>query len=191
MVSVAPGGPVCGGGPLRAPPGRRSDGRRRSDVAGLQLPGVLAGLYAWRQGRGIFRFDPELADAVAQSDLPPDVGADMLFRLPEWGVYVDPGGALGADVLGFWVYLGWDATNRGLVSGVSASGSGRERVRIASAVSHNLSHNLADTGETGRYQLDEEALWTRRFWIGDDSVDRPERSAKPCTAVRFRSPPPS
>jgi hypothetical protein len=88
--------------------GLTADGR--ADVAGLQWPGVLAGLYAWRKGRGIYRYDPELADAVAQSDLPPDIGTDMLFRLPEWAVYIEPGGALGANVLGFWVYLGWDGT---------------------------------------------------------------------------------
>lgn len=86
------------------------DADGRPDVRGLQWPGILAGLYAWRQGRGIYRYDPELADAVAASDLPPDIGTDMLFRLPEWGVYIDPAGALGKEILGLWVHLGWDAT---------------------------------------------------------------------------------
>jgi hypothetical protein len=88
--------------------GLTADGR--PDVAGLQWPGILAGLYAWRQGRGVYRYDPELAEAVAESDLPPDIGTDMLFRLPEWGLYVDPAGVLGSDVVGLWAYLGWDAT---------------------------------------------------------------------------------
>jgi hypothetical protein len=92
---------------LLQPDGLTADGQ--PDVSGLQWPGILAGLYAWRQGRGIYRYDPELADAVAESDLPPDIGTDMLFRLPEWGVYVDPAGVLGRDILGFWVHLGWDA----------------------------------------------------------------------------------
>jgi len=84
------------------------DAAGRPDVAGLQWPGVLAALYAWRQGRGIYRYDAELADAVAASDLPSDIGTDMLFRLPEWGVYIDPAGALGDGIVGLWVHLEWD-----------------------------------------------------------------------------------
>jgi hypothetical protein len=84
------------------------DAGGRPDIAGLQWPGVLAALYAWRQGRGIYRYDAELADAVAASDLPADIGTDMLFRLPEWGVYIDPAGALGDEIVGLWVHLEWD-----------------------------------------------------------------------------------
>jgi hypothetical protein len=88
------------------------DATGRPDIAGLQWPGILGGLYAWRQGRGVYRYDAELADAVAASDLPSDIGTDMLFRLPEWGVYIDPAGVLGEVVTGMWVHLEWDVGRR-------------------------------------------------------------------------------
>jgi hypothetical protein len=84
------------------------DSSGRPDIAGLQWPGVLAAMYAWRQGRGIYRYDAELAEAVAASDLPSDIGTDMLFRLPEWGAYIEPAGALGDTIVGLWVHLSWD-----------------------------------------------------------------------------------
>jgi hypothetical protein len=64
--------------------GRKADGT--ADVAGLQWPGTLGAMYAWSQGRGIYRYDPELAVAVVASDLPTNIGTDMLFHLPEWGL---------------------------------------------------------------------------------------------------------
>jgi hypothetical protein len=44
-------------------------------------------------------------------DLTRDIGTDILFRLPQWGMYIDPAGALGPGILGLWVHLGWDATD--------------------------------------------------------------------------------
>jgi len=41
---------------------------------------------AWRQGRGIYRLCPELAEALAGTDRDGDLPADLLYRLPEWCV---------------------------------------------------------------------------------------------------------
>jgi|SRR5579875_1484710 len=63
---------------------------------------LLAALAAWRVGRGIYRVDPELLDALVASELPGDVPTDSLFELPEWGLYLDLGAA------GAFVHLEWD-----------------------------------------------------------------------------------
>jgi hypothetical protein len=69
---------------------------------------------------------------------------------------------------------------------------GPRRTRTRSGypdVSHNPSHNLGRTARTAGYGVDEEPLQGRPALTQTDSKDGRERSAKPCTAVRFRSPP--
>ena len=78
---------------------------------------TLAALAAWRVGQGIYRFDPDLFAALVATPLTGDLPPAVLFRLPEWCVYIEtPGltwpGARGGEVplLGFFAHLEYDAT---------------------------------------------------------------------------------
>lgn len=70
--------------------------------------GALSALVAWRQTKGIYRFDPDFGAAVAATDLAGDLPSDLLLRLPEWCVYVEAPG-LPPRWHGFFAHLEWDA----------------------------------------------------------------------------------
>ncbi|MBN2701127.1 MAG: hypothetical protein JXR29_06725 [Methylothermaceae bacterium] len=66
--------------------------------------------------QGIYRFDPEVYDAVAGTPITGDLPSDLLFRLPEWCVYIEMDGSLhwGAQpVRGFWAHLEYDLARGG------------------------------------------------------------------------------
>ena len=71
----------------------------------------LAALGAWRCTQGIYRFDPALYDAVRETPIGGDLPHDMLYRLPEWCIYIETPGLLwGASPLhGVFAHLEWDA----------------------------------------------------------------------------------
>lgn len=78
---------------------------RHNDLA------LISGLAAWRVGQGVYRFAPELLDALWSTPLRGDLPVEVLHRLPEWGVYVEtPGrvaGTFGA-IQGFFGWLDYD-----------------------------------------------------------------------------------
>lgn len=92
---------VSGGGPLRVSPGRAGDVAR------------VAALSAWRMTQGIYRFDPAVFDAVRDTPVVGDIPADVLYRLPEWCVYIETPGmqAFGGALHGCWVHLESDAND--------------------------------------------------------------------------------
>lgn len=59
-----------------------SDRRLSSEEAGNIS--VVAALAAWRPTQGIYRFAPEVLDALWQTDLAGELPAEHLTRLPEW-----------------------------------------------------------------------------------------------------------
>jgi hypothetical protein len=67
----------------------------------------LAALASWRMTQGIYRFDPAVFDAVADTRVNGDLPHEILFRLPEWAVYVEtPGLLYGGEALhGFFAHL--------------------------------------------------------------------------------------
>lgn len=67
----------------------------------------LAALAAWRVTQGIYRFDPAVYDAVRETPVSGDVPADILYRLPEWCLYVEtPGMQIDGEQLhGFFAHL--------------------------------------------------------------------------------------
>ncbi|CAK7009824.1 MAG: hypothetical protein DELT_00402 [Desulfovibrio sp.] len=72
---------------------------------------LLASVGTWRYSQGVYRFSPELYDALSKTDLNSKIPADVLLRLPEWSVYVEiPGLPWGADntLWGFWAFLDWE-----------------------------------------------------------------------------------
>lgn len=48
----------------------------------------MLGLYAWSQGRTVWRFDPDVATALVETEDMGRVPAEVLRRLPQWGVYI-------------------------------------------------------------------------------------------------------
>jgi hypothetical protein len=67
----------------------------------------LGALAAWRMTQGIYRFDPLVFEAITQTPVAGDLPHEILFRLPEWCVYVEtPGLRHGDDPLhGFFAHL--------------------------------------------------------------------------------------
>ena len=90
---------VSGGGAGRVPP------QRIGDV------GRLGALGAWRATQGIYRFDPALYQAIIDTPVDGDLPHDVLYRLPEWCVYVETADMIWNDspLHGFFAHLEWDA----------------------------------------------------------------------------------
>jgi hypothetical protein len=72
-----------------------------------------AALCAWRLGQGIYRFDPAVFDAVRDTPVNGDIPHDVLYRLPEWCVYIEtPGMEAGGHLMhGAFVHLEHDANS--------------------------------------------------------------------------------
>jgi hypothetical protein len=68
---------------------------------------VVATLAAWRMTKGIYRIDPTLLEALLTTPVTNDIPVDVLYRLPEWCVYLDTPGATwkGDPLPGFWARL--------------------------------------------------------------------------------------
>lgn len=75
---------------------------------------IVGALAAWRVTQGIYRFHPELFNAVWDTPLDAELPVELLFRLPEWCVYVEtPGKTWLGDVLhGFFCHLEWDSNDQ-------------------------------------------------------------------------------
>lgn len=72
----------------------------------------LGALAAWRVSQSVYRFDPALAAALAETEVD-RLPVEVLYRLPEWCVYIEtPGLAWGGSVLqGFFAHLEHDAVS--------------------------------------------------------------------------------
>lgn len=69
----------------------------------------LGGIAAWRATQGIYRVYPTLLEELLGTPIDGDIPGEMLFRLPEWCVYVELPNA--APLAGFFAYLEYDAGN--------------------------------------------------------------------------------
>jgi len=83
----------------------------RLDLTSIGDVARLGALGTWRLSQGIYRFDPTLFDAIKSTPITGDLPCSVLYRLPEWCVYIEsPGMTFGSDVLyGFFAHLEWDA----------------------------------------------------------------------------------
>ena len=89
--------------------------------AGLQrltprlIPDVarLGAIGTWRYCQGIYRFDADLLAALTSTELTGDIPADVLYRLPEYCIYVETPGMqyTSLKVNGFWCHLESDAND--------------------------------------------------------------------------------
>ena len=90
--------------------------------------GRLAALGAWRATQGIYRFDPALYSAIIDTPVDGDLPHDILYRLPEWCVYIETPDMTWFDVPlhGFFAHLEHDAN------------TGRPEVRLLLETAHDL-----------------------------------------------------
>jgi hypothetical protein len=73
-------------------------------------PASLAALGAWRLTQGIYKFDTELLNALIDTEMSRELPFEVLFRLPQWGVYIDLSNATNLadgdfDTCGFFAFL--------------------------------------------------------------------------------------
>lgn len=88
----------------------RSAGLSLAAVADLA---VLSALATWRVSRGIYRFDADVRAALVATPITGALPVDVLYRLPEWCVYIETADPLhsGRDLHGFFAHLEHDAKN--------------------------------------------------------------------------------
>lgn len=55
----------------------------------FQEVAILCALSSWRPTQGIYRFDPEIYEELIRTPLTGDLPFEILYRLPEWCVYVE------------------------------------------------------------------------------------------------------
>ena len=73
--------------------------------------GIAAAVGAWRMTQGIYRFDAGLYQALIATPVQGDIPVDVLYRMPEWCVYVETPGLVYAaegsamNVAGAWLHL--------------------------------------------------------------------------------------
>jgi len=72
---------------------------------------VLGALAAWRVTQGIYRFDPAVYDAVRDTPIDGEIPCEILYRLPEWCVYIETPDMRWHDAIlhGVFAHLEWDA----------------------------------------------------------------------------------
>ncbi|AXV99234.1 hypothetical protein CJO80_27150 (plasmid) [Ralstonia solanacearum] len=70
----------------------------------------LGALATWRVTQGIYRFDPALYPALIDTPLDGSIPHDVLYRLPQWCVYIETPGltANGLPLLGAFAHLDHD-----------------------------------------------------------------------------------
>lgn len=75
---------------------------------------VLMVLGAWRLTQGIYRFDPDLYEALIATDVRGPLPPEVLLRLPEWAVYIETPTLqwAGQPVDGVFASVGDDASGR-------------------------------------------------------------------------------
>ena len=50
---------------------------------------TIGSMYVWRASKGIYRFAPEIYEALISQPLTGDLPTDCLYHLPEWAVYIE------------------------------------------------------------------------------------------------------
>ncbi|MBF0308138.1 MAG: hypothetical protein HQL56_01230 [Magnetococcales bacterium] len=74
---------------------------------------MIAAMAGWRVTKGVYRFDPEVYQALIKTELTREIPAEVIYRLPEWSLYLETPDLswLGRALQGFWVHLEWDTNS--------------------------------------------------------------------------------
>lgn len=72
--------------------------------------GRLAAIGTWRYSQGIYRLDADFQAAISETIVTGDIPSEVLYRLPEWCVYIETPGLkwLNHHLFGFWCHLEYD-----------------------------------------------------------------------------------
>lgn len=70
----------------------------------------IAAIGTWRYSQGIYRIDQDFMNALVDSEITGTLPSEMLYKLPEWSVYIETPSRLwkGESLYGFWAHLEWD-----------------------------------------------------------------------------------
>lgn len=102
----------------------------------------ISALAAWRMGKGIYRFDPSLASALIATPLEGRIPVELLYRLPEWCVYIEAPAEWPGEFPGFFAHLEYDAN------------TGRSELRLLFADDEATAIPLHMQGETIQEMVD-------------------------------------
>lgn len=91
-----------------------SDNGENSELDVIKKTFILAAVGTWRVTQGIYRFDPTIYQAIINTPVEGVLPQELLYRLPEWCIYVEtPGIEWKREPLhGFFAHLDFD-TNDG------------------------------------------------------------------------------
>lgn len=72
--------------------------------------GRLGAISTWRYTQGVYRFHPDVYKALQTTDIRGEIPIEVLYRLPEWCVYIETPNMTWQDqpLHGFWAHLEWD-----------------------------------------------------------------------------------
>ena len=90
-------------------------GGRQLSIREMPLVPELAAVAAWRPTKGVYRFDPDLFEALTDTPIDGAIPSDVLHRLPEWCVYIETRRAGwsfdGRPIHGFFSHFEHDAND--------------------------------------------------------------------------------
>ena len=148
----------------------------------LQEAMSIATMYTWRAGKGVYRFEKELYDALVGQPLQGDLPVNSLFHLPEWGVYIEtPGLAFeGVPLDGFIAHLDFNLYSRGIdlqlalfpdhAYARSRKGLWTEQIRHLPRITDPFAYSIA-TGVDFEYCPDQPRMLAIPLTMGpDDSI---------------------
>lgn len=74
----------------------------------------LSAIGTWRYSQGVYRVDPATFEALSDSIVKGNIPCEVLYRLPEWCVYVETPGMTWIEqpIAGFWAHLEWDVNTQ-------------------------------------------------------------------------------
>lgn len=92
----------------------------------------IASMYTWQASKGIYRFAPELYDALTDQPLSGELPCDCLYRLPEWAVYVETPGLLFERIPleGFIAHLDYNLFSHSVDLQLALFGKGCDQPRM-------------------------------------------------------------
>lgn len=71
---------------------------------------TISALIAWRYTQGVYCFEPEVYIEIASTAVDKEIPVDVLYRLPEWGVYVELQDVEG--YYGFFAHLDFEVNTK-------------------------------------------------------------------------------
>jgi len=77
---------------------------------------TMASTYIWRCSKGVYRFAPEIYEALVRQPLSGNLPQECLYRMPEWAVYIETPGLSYERIPmeGFIAHLDYNLYSRGI-----------------------------------------------------------------------------